>query len=458
MAAPQSPSSPAASRPSPRLSAWQARIERLVERARPWSWLWPPLALAAGLGSFFLVERQQWLGGMLALGMLLAWVLLLSESLIGRLLARRGYPTLPRGVTTFIAQLIHQETLFFTLPFLLATTVWRSGQALFTLLVLAMALLSILDPLYYRLAGRLRWLYFAFHAQCVFLVVLVTLPTLLHLTTGQSLLLAIGAMVLFSLPSLMHLLRPMTTPRWLAILALLPLLAGVAWAGRVWVPPASLWLSGSALSPGFDTEARRPLGSTPLTPATLASEGLYAFTAIHAPRGLREEVVHVWRQDGVEVDRIPLEIQGGREAGYRAWSHKQNFPEDAQGSWRIDVMTDSGQRIGMLRFTVSDDAQAATLADGTIQRPSGIPGLDIRQLLPRRESAEVQTQDNAATTAETEQSEAKEPAEVATEALDGEETPSAGDTREDEGTGAGERLAADKAPATVEEAPTERVK
>ncbi|SEL99451.1 Protein of unknown function [Halomonas daqiaonensis] len=345
------------------------------------------MALAAGLGSFFLVERQQWLGAMLALGMLLAWMLLLSESLIDRTLARRGYPTLPRGVTAFIAQLIHQETLFFTLPFMLATTVWQSGQAIFTLLILAMALLSILDPLYYRLADRLRWLYFAFHAQCVFLVVLVALPTLLHLTTRQSLLLAIGAMVLFSLPSLMHLLRPMTASRWLAILVLLPLLAGAAWAGRIWVPPASLWISGSALSPGFDTQARSPIGSMLLTPAALTSEGLYAFTAVHAPRGLREEVVHVWRQDGEEVDRIPLEIQGGREAGYRAWSHKENFPENPSGSWRIDVMTDGGQRIGMLRFTVSDDDQAATLADGMIERPSGIPGLDIRQLLPRPEPA-----------------------------------------------------------------------
>jgi len=334
-----------------------------------------------------MVERQQWLGAMLAMGMLLAWVMLLSESLISRVLTRRGYPALPQGVTTFIAQMIHQETLFFTLPFLLATTVWRSGQALFTLLILAMALLSILDPLYYRLAARLRWLYFAFHAQCVFLVTLVTLPTLLHLTTGQSLLLAIGAMVLFSVPSLMHLLRPMTPSRWVAVMALLLLLAGGAWTGRVWVPPASLWISGSALSPGFDSEARRPLGSTPLTPAALADQGLYAFTAIHAPRGLREEIVHVWRHDGEEIDRIPLEIQGGREAGYRAWSHKQNFPGEPEGRWRIDVMTDSGQRIGVMRFAVSEDAQTATLADGTIQRPTGIPGLEILPLLPRTGSA-----------------------------------------------------------------------
>jgi len=373
-------------RSPPQLHAFQQRVERLVERLRPWSWLWPPAAFAAGLGSFFLVDRQQWLGALLALGMLAAWLLLLSESLIGRLLARRGYPTLPHGVTLFIAQMIHQETLFFSLPFLLATTVWSSGQALFTLLLLGMALFSIIDPLYYRVADRFRWLYFAFHAQCVFLVVLVTLPIMLKLTTGQSLKLALAAMLLFSLPSLLHLLGRKTPRRWVMITALLPVLAGAAWLGRVWVPPANLWISAMALSPGFDSEARAPLGSLRLTPEALAGSGLYAYTAIRAPRGLREEVFHVWRHQGEVIDRIPLVIEGGREAGYRAWSHKQNFPDDPAGRWRIDVMTDSGQRIGVLRFTV-DDGEAGTLADGRRLSPPGLPGLDWRRLVPGMSAA-----------------------------------------------------------------------
>ncbi|CBV41641.1 DUF5924 family protein [Halomonas elongata] len=368
-----------------RVGAWEQRIERIAARIRPWSWLWPPMAFLAGVGSFFLVERQQWLGAMLTLGMLLTWFLLLSESLIGRFLAQRGYPTLPRGVTTFIAQMVHQETLFFTLPFLLATTVWTSGQALFTLSMVALAILSILDPLYYRLAERRRGLYFAFHAQCVFLVVLVTLPTLLHLTTGQSLLLALAATVIFSLPSLLHLLRPMTARRWLLMLALLPVLAGGAWVGRIWVPPASLWISGSALSPEFNVETRSPQGQLRLTPDALGDHGLYAYTAIHAPRGLREEIVHEWRHGGELIDRIPLEIQGGREQGYRAWTHKRNFPEHSAGRWRIDVMTASGQRIGVLRFRVAADTAAATLADGHINVPIGLPGLDVRRLVARSE-------------------------------------------------------------------------
>ncbi|AMD02127.1 DUF5924 family protein [Halomonas chromatireducens] len=367
---------------SPRMRRFHDRVERLVELVHPWRRLWPPLAFAAGVGSFFLVDRQQWLGAVLALSMLLAWALLLSESLIARLLARRGHPSLPKGITTFIAQMVHQETLFFCLPFVLATTVWASGQGLFALLVLGMAFFSILDPLYYKLAERARWLYFAFHAQCVFLVVLVIMPLMLQLTTGQSLRLALACMLIVSVPSLLQLLRPMTLQRWAIALAMLPLLTLLAWTGRAWVPPANLWISASALSPAFDVAQRSPQGSALLTPDTLRSQGLYAYTAIRAPRGLREEVLHEWRHEGELVDRIPLTINGGRQEGYRAWTHKMNFPEDPTGKWRIDVMTDSGQRIGVLRFQVAQDASEATLADGQASPPPGLPGLDLQRLVP----------------------------------------------------------------------------
>ncbi|WP_442905458.1 DUF5924 family protein [Halomonas sp. BC04] len=402
------PSSPPHST-SPRMLRFHGRIERLVEHVRPWSWLWPPLAFAAGVGSFFLVDRQQWLGVVLALSMLLAWILLLSESLIGRLLARRGHPGLPRGVTTFIAQMVHQETLFFCLPFVLATTVWASGQGLFALLVLGMAVFSILDPLYYKLAERARWLYFAFHAQCVFLVVLVIMPLMLQLTTGQSLKLALACMLIFSLPSLLQLLRPMTIQRWAIVVAILPVLTLLAWGGRAWVPPANLWISASALSPAFDVAERRPEGSALLTPDTLRRQGLYAYTAIRAPRGLREEVVHEWRHEGELIDRIPLSIDGGRQEGYRAWTHKLNFPEDPAGKWRIDVMTDSGQRIGVLRFQVAQDASKATLADGRSSPPPGLPGLDLHRLVPGNRTGQSERPDDGDTSGESESHEAQDP-------------------------------------------------
>ena len=75
-------------------------------------------------------------------------------------------------------------------------------------------------------------------------------------------------------------------------------------------------------------------------------------TAINAPRGLNERIYHVWRRDGGEVERIALDIHGGRKEGYRAWTHKKNFPTDAVGRWQVQVLTEAGQIIGVLRFKV----------------------------------------------------------------------------------------------------------
>ena len=86
--------------------------------------------------------------------------------------------------------------------------------------------------------------------------------------------------------------------------------------------------------------------------------GLYAYTAINAPRGLDERIYHVWQFNGQEVDRIALDIHGGRKEGYRAWTHKQNFPPDAAGRWQVQVLTEDGQVIGVLRFKVTDTAQS----------------------------------------------------------------------------------------------------
>lgn len=369
-----------------RVAQLQHYIERLVALAKPWTWMWPPVAFAAGLGSLFLVDRQQWLGAALALGLLCAWVLLLTEGVISRWLDRRGYPTFPRGVINFIAQMVHQETLFFTLPFILVTTVWNSGQALFALMVVAMAILSITDPLYYKVAEKWRSAYFVFHAHCVFLVTLVTLPIMLNLTTEQSLLLALGVMVLTGLPSFFHLLRHRTWKAWMIFGSLALLLASAGWLGRIWVPPATLWMTGSALAPALNEEQRDPEGAMILTPDALKSRGLYVYTAIRAPRGLSETITHDWHQNGELLDSIELDINGGREEGYRAWSHKLHFPEDPAGRWRVDIMTAGGQRLGLIRFRVSEDENVATRADSHIHA-SGLGKLNLQRFIPGQSAA-----------------------------------------------------------------------
>jgi antibiotic biosynthesis monooxygenase (ABM) superfamily enzyme len=69
------------------------------------------------------------------------------------------------------------------------------------------------------------------------------------------------------------------------------------------------------------------------------------------PRGLDERIYHVaiQRQRG----RPHRPGYPRRAQGYRAWTHKQNFPA-TRGRWQVRVLTEDGQVIGVLRFKVTD--------------------------------------------------------------------------------------------------------
>lgn len=338
-------------------------LPRLVGVFERHSGLMAVLAFASGLASFFLVERRESLAQLIGALMLVSWVWLVLENRLRAGVMRRFGLELPPTAMRFATQLVHQESLFFTLPFFVATTTWSHGQAFFTILLLLCALLSLLDPIYYKQLAPRRSLFVVYHALTLFAVLLIVLPIMLKISTGQSLALALVMALLFSLPSLGDVLP---TGRWrlpLVILMLTALAAGL-WQARHWVPPAALRLTGIAVSQEMDREQYAPgthidrIGS-----AALLEDGLYAWTAVRAPRGLREQIHHVWLHNGVEVDRVALNIRGGREDGYRAWSHKLNFPSAPAGRWQVRVVTDSGQLVGLTRFKVNADDALTAPAD-----------------------------------------------------------------------------------------------
>ncbi|MEQ9799237.1 MAG: DUF5924 family protein [Salinisphaeraceae bacterium] len=314
--------------------------------------LLPVASFAAGLASFFLVERQAQLAQWLTAFLLLGWIWLIGEGLFGRLLSRWLRPQWSEAATRLAAQSLHQETLFFTLPFFLATTTWASGQVLFTGTLMLAAAASIVDPIYLGVIASRRWLFLGFHAFTLFVALLTALPIMLQLTTGESLGLATLAMMIFALPGVAGVLDVRRTRRWLTMGLLTLALGGFAWTTRGWIPPATLRVTDAAITFRV-TEPQRIHGEhRPLVDAGRLAEGLYAFTAIRAPRGLHQPVIHEWRHEGQLVDRIEIDIVGGREQGYRAWSHKTEFPPKPYGDWQVVVRTDDGQLIGVLRFRV----------------------------------------------------------------------------------------------------------
>jgi hypothetical protein len=129
--------------------------------------------------------------------------------------------------------------------------------------------------------------------------------------------------------------------------------AGAVGLRPIIVPPAPLFLANTDLDWTVGTvDSLQPVPRA-IRAADLLQRGLVARTAIYAPAGLSQPVQHVWRQEGRIINVVRLTpVQGGRREGFRTFSRKTSFPANPIGRWVVDVMTESGQLIGRLRFRV----------------------------------------------------------------------------------------------------------
>jgi hypothetical protein len=99
---------------------------------------------------------------------------------------------------------------------------------------------------------------------------------------------------------------------------------------------------------------------------TKAGATAYAYSAVFAPSGLSTTIVHEWqRYDDTEKQWVTVSTQrfpinGGRDGGYRGWSEKS---DPAPGKWRVNVKTQYGQLVGVMRFTVDDGPYAKPLEE-----------------------------------------------------------------------------------------------
>jgi len=328
---------------------------RLIRLFEKYPGLMAVLAFSSGVASYVLIEGRERFAQVLAALMLASWLLLVLENWLRAGFLRRFNLNLPPTVMRFGTQMVHQESLFFALPFFLAATTWDHAQAGFTSLLILCALISVIDPLYYKQLAPRRALYVVFHALTLFAVLMVALPLIFQLNTRQSLQSSLVVAFVFSLPSLGSLFANGGRWRLPLIMFMLLVMAGGLWLMRSWVPPAVLELRGMSLSQQLDREQRSPGPALDqIDAATLHEGGLYAWTSVRAPRGLRDQIHHVWIHNGMVVDRITLDIEGVSDTGYRAWTHKLNFPADPTGRWQVRVVTDSGQLIGIKRFIVTE--------------------------------------------------------------------------------------------------------
>ncbi|NMZ71458.1 DUF5924 family protein, partial [Pseudomonas peli] len=188
-------------------------------------------------GSFILVDRQQGMASWIAIVLLVSWLWLMLENSFTQLFSKVFKREIPEPLLRYATQMIHQESLFFVLPFFFVTTTWNSSQSIFTGLLGAAALISITDPLYYKWLAPKRWLFLALHTLTLFAALLTALPIILHLTTAQSYKLALGVAMLLSIPSLAVSLPLRSLKGWLMLLGVTVTIGCAGWFLRSWVPP-----------------------------------------------------------------------------------------------------------------------------------------------------------------------------------------------------------------------------
>jgi len=95
-------------------------------------------------------------------------------------------------------------------------------------------------------------------------------------------------------------------------------------------------------------------------------EAVTVFSAVFAPTDLAVAVLHEWqyfddaRQRWVTTDILSFPIVGGRDGGYRGYSTKAGVFE---GRWRVEVITQHGQRIGQIRFSVQNTLKSPKIEE-----------------------------------------------------------------------------------------------
>ncbi|HEY0892111.1 MAG TPA: DUF5924 family protein [Cellvibrio sp.] len=395
----------------------RTRITALVE------WLFAfaqryPFAIAlfgfvSGVLSFVMVERNQEFAQLIAAMMLVSWLWLASEVLLKQGIFHWFGFKLPPALVSFATQMVHQESLFFVVPFFFITTAWNSAQMAFTGLLMVAALVSIIDPIYYRWLAQRRWLYFIFHGVTLFAVLLTALPIIFQIPTPKAYLLALLISIAMTLPNVVSSMKVVWWKRFFSALFLIAAAGLFGLLMRPWVPPATLWLTEVAITDEINTEDRVPVRVYKKVSAEQLRNGIYAYTAIHAPRGLNERIYHVWTHNGKVIDKVALHISGAREAGYRSWSRKENFPEDSVGRWNIRVVTEANQVIGILRFQV--------IAAPTTDMPSKEPKTEPIEAPETETDTETNTETGTESSAETStEPDTETSTEISTETTDAE--------------------------------------
>jgi hypothetical protein len=324
------PGSPAAADATPR---WQVWLERLF----PWGSL---LVSAAGAAA---MDHSESRGALIAIAAAVSWVAFVIVALLHRPRPREHPPSgrwrrYLRFVSTFANQSLIHYSLLFSAPFYLEACAFTPLQCVFAVLFALAVAVASWDPWCASVLVRPLWgsLLLAFASFCGWNVALPMLG-MPHRSSLwlSSLVVGLGIPLVNFASGVSGTRRSWSIAIGLGLPVLL-LLGGVAA-----IPPAPLRVVQARLGTGISE--REPTGVQSEFP--VAPRELVCWTAIRAPRGLKDALLHVWSRDGTQLRAVAVEVRGGRRAGFRTWSRQRVLAAEP-GRYRCDVITTLGQSLG----------------------------------------------------------------------------------------------------------------
>ncbi|MEI6667850.1 MAG: DUF5924 family protein [Acidobacteriota bacterium] len=321
-----------------------------VLAARHQAWLWwlhSLYALALGVVVMWLGARNfTWLR-LAALHIVVIWA---GSLALANLVDRPGHESPGwqrlRLVINYVTKNFYQQILFFVLPIYFGSATAWSRNMMFVGLLAASAIVSTLDVVYDRHLSKHRKLNAAFFSFNLFAAVAVALPILWSISNLAALRIATVSAVVGYVTIARRPTELTQRQTWTATAAGAGIMLVCLQILLPLVPPAPLCLTDSEFALAFDRRQFRAVNPvTALAPDWTGR--LYLVTSLHAPLGLKDTVELRWYRGGQMIARSrSVDVEGGRQQGFRLWSAVGLANDTPAGAIRLDVVTSAGQLIG----------------------------------------------------------------------------------------------------------------
>lgn len=264
-------------------------------------------------------------------------------------------PPLAHEVSSYVTRTMYQETLFFLLPFYAYSTVFRSLNVVFLLLLAGLAILSCLDLLFDRWLRNSPVFGLIFFASVAFAAANLVVPMLLSLPPRFSTPLAGVVAVAAAMPLALRAAGG-TQGHWIRIGLAVAAILGLSVGAPQLVPPVPLRLQDAVFAPSI---VREHLAVADTLSGTIrrpdAPDGLVVLARVFAPSALPTVVVVEWQHEGrtVRTSR-PVEVTAHDE-GFRVWDALRPSQHVLEpGTYRVVLRTRQGRVFGVEEIVVSE--------------------------------------------------------------------------------------------------------